>query len=101
MVEITLIEFHAEDGSFSANLPFSGLTDDTDTEEISDADDEDAGAVADDSGGSKGKGLAVLGVFLFLIVAAVAVKYLTGGDAQPDVDIDTEDVPSVDVAAGE
>lgn len=88
MVNITLVEVHFQDGSFSAALPFSGLTE---SEEI-EADDEAAGEADDDSGSNKGKGLALLGVFAFLVVATAAVRYLTGGDEEeetPDVEIDT------------
>jgi hypothetical protein len=92
MVNITLIELHADEGSFSANLPFgTGSDDETGDAEV----DEDADI--EDSDG-RSTGLAVLGVFLFMIAAAAVVKYLSGGDEAPDVDIDTEEEPSVEVA---
>jgi hypothetical protein len=89
MVNITLVEVHFQDGSFSAALPFSGLTGEESAE--SEAEDEEAGAAAEESGSNKGKGLALLGVFAFLVVASAAVKYLSGDDEEgtPDVEIDT------------
>ncbi|MXR51415.1 hypothetical protein GRX03_07335 [Halovenus sp. WSH3] len=92
MVEITLIELNVEDGSFDANLPFSGSAT-TGTDDA--GEDEDAAtATEDDSGGNKG--LALLGVLVFLIVATAAVKYLTGEDDDPEVAVEAEEgTPSV------
>jgi len=96
MVNITLIELHADEGSFSANLPFGSSSDD----ETEDVEFEEEADIEDSDSGS-GKGIAVIGVFLFMIAAAAVVKYLRGGDEMPDVDIDTEDEPSVEVATNE
>lgn len=87
MVNITLVEVHFQDGSFSAALPFSGLSDDETAE--SDADEAGAGGAEEDSG--PGKGMALLGVLAFLAVATAAVKYHWGDDEEetPDVEIDT------------
>lgn len=89
MVNITLVEVHFQDGSFSAALPFSGLTDEESVE--TESEDEEAGGAAEESGSNKGKGLALLGVLAFLVVATAAVKYLAGDeeDETPDVEIDT------------
>jgi hypothetical protein len=87
MVNITLVEVHMEDGSISANFPFSGVQNDENEQQVEEEDDED-------SGGSKG--LAIVGVFLFLVAVAALVKYLSGDD-DADVAIDTDD-ESVDVS---
>lgn len=98
MVNLTLLEVHLEDGSFSANLPFSGVTD-TDDGEADAVDDEDGGAaVADEESGGPGKGAAALGVLLLLVLGAALVKYLTGGDEEPDVAIETADDGPVGVS---
>jgi len=97
MVNFTLVEVHLEEGSFSANLPFSGVTD---TEEGSpDAvDDDDGGAVVGDGeSGGPGKGAAAFGVLLLLVVGAALVKYLSGDD-EPDVEIETADDGPVGVS---
>lgn len=100
MANLTFVEIHLEEGTFSANLPFSGATDTESTGEqasssgdqaVDGAEDEDgAGPAAD--GGGPGKGGALLGVLVFLIVAAAIVRYLTGDD-DPDVAIETDDEP--------
>jgi hypothetical protein len=97
MVDFTFIELHVEDGSFSANLPFSGGADDeasdeTDDEPVSDGDVEEevgTGSTAEDGG--RGKGPALLGVFLFFVVVAAVVKYLSGDEDGPEVEIETAD----------
>jgi hypothetical protein len=86
MVDITFVEVHMEDGSFSADLPFNRAS--ADEEERATEDEEE------DSGGNKG--LALVGVFLFLVAVAAVVKYLSGDDDH-DVSIETED-DSVDVS---
>lgn len=84
MSDVTLIELHVEDGTFSANLPFSGLTSTgTDESEIEDEASED-----DEESSGRSKGLALLGVLIFFIIATAAVKYLSGGD-EADVKVDT------------
>ncbi|PSP20669.1 hypothetical protein BRC61_06960 [Halobacteriales archaeon QH_10_65_19] len=98
MVNLTLLEVHLEDGSFSANLPFSGVTD-TDDGDDAVPDDEDSGAtVADEESGGPGKGAAVLGVLLLLVLGAALVKYLSGGDEESDVAIETADEGPVGVS---
>lgn len=86
MVEITLVELNVEDGSFAANLPFSSGRTDTDAEEELD----EAGAADEESSGGN-KGLVLLGVLVFLVLATAAVKYLTGDDDEPDVVVETDD----------
>ena len=93
MVNLTLLEVHLEDGSFSANLPFSGVTD------TDDGDDENGGAtVADEESGGPGKGTVALGVLLLLVLGTALVKYLSGGDEEPDVAIETADEGPVGVS---
>jgi len=92
MASFTLVELHLEDGSFSANLPFSGVTDTERAEDDADEEaDEDVGATADDEDGGRGKGPALVGVFLFLVVVAALVNYLSGEDDGPEVEIETAD----------
>jgi len=90
MANFTLLQVNLEKGSF--NLPFSGgskTTEDEESEPAVEIETEDS----DDEGG-RGKGVAVLGVLVFLVVAAALIKYLTGGDDDGDaVEIDTSDEP--------
>lgn len=88
MVDITLVELHVEDGSFSTNLPFSGIKS-ADEEDDQQREDEERAAAAEDEGRS-GKGLALLGVLVLLVVGTAAVKYLTGDD-EPEVAVETDD----------
>lgn len=88
MVEITVLKLQLEDGSFEAAMPFSVMESDDDELADGTADDEEVGA---SSGGGRGKKLAVLGVFVFLVLGAAAVKYLTGGDDDHEVEIETPD----------
>ena len=98
MVNLTLLEVHLEDGSFSANLPFSGVTD-TDDRDDAVPDNEDGGAtVADEESGGPGKGAVALGVLLLLVLGTALVKYLSGGDEEPDVAIETADEGPVGVS---
>jgi len=93
MVNITLVELHLDEGSLSANLPFSGFSDDEEEEFTAEETTE-----AEDSSG--GKGLALLGVLVLLIAGAAAVKYATGADEpEPDVQVDTADEESMDISA--
>lgn len=85
MVNITLVELHVEDGSFSPNLPFSAISSADEDER-----DDESEAAAEDGNGGSGKGLALLGVLVLLIVGTAAVKYLTGDD-DSEVAIDTDD----------
>jgi hypothetical protein len=92
MVSFTLVELHIEEGSFSANLPFSGVTDTKEADDdFEDGVDEDVGAAASDEDSGRGKGPALLGVFLFFVVVAALVKYLSGDDEGPEVEIETAD----------
>ncbi|MFT4947856.1 MAG: hypothetical protein ACI8TL_002105 [Natronomonas sp.] len=75
MVDITLVELHVEDGSFSANLPFSAISRGEEDEQGNDGE-----AGVEDENGRSGKGLALLGVLIFLIVGTAAVKHLLGDD---------------------
>lgn len=86
MVDITLLEVHFQDGSFSANLPFDGIGKSESDEEADDPD-----ATAGDGGSGRGKGMALLGVLVFLILATAAVKHLSGDDDEPEVAIDTDE----------
>lgn len=87
MVDITVLELHVEDGSFSANLPFGTTSDEEEEQE----DDEEEAATADDDEGGSGKGMALLGVLALLVVGTAAVKYLTGEDEEPEVAVETEE----------
>lgn len=86
MVDITLIELDLEEGSFTANLPFSDVT--QGSAEEPDEQEQAAATEEDDSGGKKGP--AILGVFLLFVLIAAAVKYLSDGE-EPDVEIETAD----------
>ena len=83
MVDITIFELNIEDGSFSANLPFGSPEEDSEVEG-----DEDGAGVADDADGGGSKGLVLLGVLVFLIIATAVVKYLTGGDSEDEEVVD-------------
>jgi len=90
MVEITLVELHVEDASFSAAAPFSGLTDES-TEESDTTDTADTDPTADTTDASRDvptKALAAVGGLVALVTAAAVLKYLRGGDA-PAVEIET------------
>ncbi|WP_436901413.1 hypothetical protein [Halovenus halobia] len=80
MVEITIFELNVEDGSFAANLPFSSGSPGSDEMFTDEESDEQAVSVPDEESGGGSKGLVLLGVLVFLILATAAVKYLTGDD---------------------
>lgn len=84
MVEITMLKLNIEEGSMSANLPFS--SDSTEEPEHIATD----GGESEDSGG--GKGRALVGVFLFLVIGAAIVRYLSG-EEETEVEIETPDKP--------
>ena len=86
MVDITFIELHVEDGSFSANLPFGSPTE----EEGEQGDDDQEAATAAEEEGGSGRGMALLGVLVLLVVGTAAVKYLTGEDEEPEVTVEAE-----------
>ena len=90
MVDITLIELHVEDGSFNANFPFSGVDPaESEGERGSDGSDTDEEGSAESDSSSLGKARAIIGVFLFMVVAVAIVKYVTGDDGDSAVDIDS------------
>jgi hypothetical protein len=84
MVEITMLKLNIEDGSISANLPFSGSNSDDSDDVVTD------GGESENSGG--GKGRALIGVFLFLVIGAAIVRYLSG-EEETEVEIETPDEP--------
>ncbi|PSQ37454.1 hypothetical protein BRD08_02805 [Halobacteriales archaeon SW_10_66_29] len=102
MGEFTLVKLHLDEGSFSANLPFSGQSgsdgsgSDGSGSVIGSDDDEGAGVEKEKSGGP-GKGAAALGVLLVLILGTVVVKYLSGDDDE-EVAIETADDRPVGVS---
>ena len=96
MAELTLVKVHLDEGSFSANLPFSGQSGSDGSGSVIGSDDEGAGVQKEESGGP-GKGAAALGVLLVLILATVVVKYLSGGDDE-EVAIETADDGPVGVS---
>lgn len=104
-MDLTILEIHLDDVSFSADRPFSNLVgadedEDEDTETAVDdpadddplAADDDTGEGADetqttDSTGTPTTALAAVGV-LVALGAVLALRRLLGGD-DPDVDIET------------
>jgi hypothetical protein len=98
MVDVTLLEVHLEEGSFSAeaSAPFSSIKKyvSPDEEDEGSSDEkrhsEEATAGTDDSDGGPGKKLGIVGVFLFLVLAAAVLRYLSGDD-EPEVEIETPD----------
>lgn len=96
MVEITILEIDIEEGSFSASLPFSSYTGAKSDEVATDGGETEDDGTEDDGDESSGggKGRALLGVFLFFVVAAAAVRYLSAGDdEETEVEIETPDEP--------
>jgi len=91
MVNITIVELNVEDGSFSADLPFSGLSglsgDDEEEREVEEEATEESGS----------RGLALLGVLVLMVGAVAAIKYLSGSEEEQDVEIETGE-DSVDVS---
>jgi hypothetical protein len=99
MADFTFIELHVEEGSFSANLPFSGGAEDKadDEADIQEDVEEEVGAAATPEDGGRGKGPALIGVFLFFVLVAAVVKYLSGDEDDPEVEIETADEGPVGV----
>lgn len=95
MADVTLIEVHIEEGSITTNLPFSGISSDDETDKESE---EEATAANDEESSNKGKGLALLGVLVFLVIGTALVKYLTGDD-ESDVAIETDETEPPAVSA--
>lgn len=91
MVDITVLELNIDEGSFTTALPFSAVTEDDEESDSEESVEETDEPTADDSSGGRSKALGILGVFLFLVIAAAVVKYLSGGDEDPEVEIETSD----------
>jgi hypothetical protein len=94
MVDITILELNLSDSSFSATAPFAGADqDDADGSENSGLlnSEDSEGSAVEESGGN-GKALAIVGTFVFLVIAAAVVKYL-GGDDDHEVEIETPEEP--------
>ena len=90
MVDITFIELHVEDGTFNANFPFSGVEPaENEVEELVDGLETDGENNSESDSSSLGKSSAILGVFLFMVVAVAIIKYVTGDDSDGAVDIDS------------
>ena len=98
MVNITVLEIHLDDATFSADQPFHAVTGsseaDEETEELigdEQADDEKREAgVVDDRPAVPSKALAVVGAVLVLVGVAAALRRFVGGDS-PDVEVETPD----------
>jgi hypothetical protein len=80
MVEFTFLKLHVEDASFTAHAPFSSAGDGSDA----------AGETEDDSeetdGASDRRLFPLLVGLAFLVVAAVALQRLRGGDDGEDTE---------------
>jgi hypothetical protein len=94
-MQITLLEVHLDDASFSAAAPFSGSTVEDATSD--DATDTDVSARADDDTGALGPGdrsppkaAMALGLLVGVLGVAALVRYLRSDD-DPDIDIETAD----------
>ena len=98
MAEFTLVEVHLDKGSFSANLPFSSQSGSDGSGSVIGSDDDEGAGVEKEESGGPGKGAAALGVLLVLILATVVVKYLSGGDEDGEVAIETADDGPVGVS---
>ena len=95
MVQITFLEVHLDDASFSAAAPFSGSTAEdatsaTDGETNTGDETDDAAALGTEDSGPPKKAVAAIAGLVGLVVIAALVRYLRGGD-EPDVDIETAD----------
>lgn len=91
MVDITILELNLPESTFSAALPFGGSSNDSGADETS-RDSESVDSEVEDSDGSN-RALAIVGTFVFLVIAVAIVKYLTGDDEDHDVEIETPDEP--------
>ena len=99
MVNITVLEIHLDDATFSIDQPFHAVTGsdeaDEETDELvggeQDDDDEKRKAGAVDGGPAvPSKALAVVGAVLVFVGVAAALRRLVGGDS-PDVEVETPD----------
>ena len=97
MGEFTLVKVHLDEGSFSANLPFSGQSGSDGSGSVIGSDDDEGAGVQKEESGGPGKGAAALGVLLVLILGTVVVKYLSGDDDE-EVAIETADDRPVGVS---
>ena len=97
MAELTLVKVHLDEGSFSANLPFSGQSGSDGSGSVIGSDDDEGAGVQKEESGGPGKGAAALGVLLVLILGTVVVKYLSGDDDE-EVAIETADDRPVGVS---
>ena len=97
MGEFTLVKVHLDEGSFSANLPFSGQSGSDGSGSVIGSDDDEGAGVEKEKSGGPGKGAAALGVLLVLILGTVVVKYLSGDDDE-EVAIETADDRPVGVS---
>ena len=108
MAEITVFGLDLTDASMTVNLPFSGRSVDRqfgahDHEDGADDEDSDEEWEArrsdtdssneEESSGRNGKVFGVIGVFVFLVIAAAVVKYLSGDDEPETETVSTEDEP--------
>lgn len=98
MAELTLVKVHLDEGSFSANLPFSGQSGSDGSGSVIGSDDDEGAGVEKEESGGPGKGAAALGVLLVLILGTVVVKYLSGDDEDGEVAIETADDRPVGVS---
>jgi len=98
MGEFTLVKVHLDEGSFSANLPFSGQSGSDGSGSVIGSDDDEGAGVEKEESGGPGKGAAALGVLLVLILGTVVVKYLSGDDEDGEVAIETADDRPVGVS---
>ncbi|PSP46799.1 hypothetical protein BRC69_02540 [Halobacteriales archaeon QH_6_66_25] len=97
MAEFTLVKVHLDEGSFSANLPFSSQSGSDGSGSVIGSDDDEGAGVEKEESGGPGKGAAALGVLLVLILGTVVVKYLSGDDDE-EVAIETADDRPVGVS---
>lgn len=97
MAEFTLVKVHLDEGSFSANLPFSSQSGSDGSGSVIGSDDDEGAGVQKEESGGPGKGAAALGVLLVLILGTVVVKYLSGDDDE-EVAIETADDRPVGVS---
>ena len=97
MAELTLVKVHLDEGSFSANLPFSSQSGSDGSGSVIGSDDDEGAGVQKEESGGPGKGAAALGVLLVLILGTVVVKYLSGDDDE-EVAIETADDRPVGVS---
>ena len=79
MAELTLLKLQVEDASFTAHAPFSSAGDGSDAAEEGEGD-----GSGENNEASDRRLLPLLVGFAFLVVVAVAVRKLRGGDEAKD-----------------